>query len=168
MGDTRSISRRSSYLVGCVSAILLASFRIAQVREPYHVVRFIAERCYPPLQDMLKLHRFRDEDDEPDDPWSPIGICEAYARKRGFFRRGGRPDPFRAANRLLRDALNGFNGVVLAFAPPGTNAGSVAAAVATCELLESSSCVHFAREVMSEEGEGSDEGSGDNVDSEDD
>ena len=35
----------------------------------------------------------------------------------------------------------------------GTNAGSVAAAVATCELLESSSCVHFAREVMSEEGE---------------
>lgn len=110
--------------------VIFGSYRIAQVREPYHVVRFIAERCRPPLPELLKLAAFRDKDAEPDEPWCPLSLCEAYARKRGFFRRGGRPDPHRAANRLLQDALNGIGAMCLCFAPPGVDAAAVRAAAA--------------------------------------
>eukprot|EP00931_Biecheleriopsis_adriatica_P011769 TRINITY_DN11284_c0_g1_i1.p1 TRINITY_DN11284_c0_g1~~TRINITY_DN11284_c0_g1_i1.p1 ORF type:complete len:516 (+),score=126.99 TRINITY_DN11284_c0_g1_i1:67-1614(+) len=108
--------------------VLFGSFRIAQVREPYHIVRFLAERCQPALPSLLKIAAFRDRDAEKSEPWSPIGICEAYAMKRGFRKKGGRSDPYRAANLLLRNALNGFEGLSLCFAPPGATSSSVRAA----------------------------------------
>jgi len=113
--------------------VLFGSYRIAQVREPYHVIRFMAERCQPPLHELLKLEAFRDPEAEKNEPWSPLTLCEAYARKSGFRRRGGRLDPVRAANLLLRKALNGFDGLSLCFAPPGVDGAAVQAAAAVAE-----------------------------------
>lgn len=109
---------------------LFGSYRIAQVREPYHIIRFLAERCLPPLPELLKIAAFRDKDASKTEPWSPLSICEAFARKKGFLRKGGRVDPHRAANRLLTSALNGFDGLALCFAPPGTTAEAVRTAAA--------------------------------------
>ena len=30
--------------------VIFGTFRIAQVREPYSILRYAAERCHPPLQ----------------------------------------------------------------------------------------------------------------------
>ena len=46
------------------------------------------------------------QEDEP--PWSPLALCEAFAYKRGWtVGRFGRPDAYRAALAILRDALEG-------------------------------------------------------------
>ncbi len=107
-----------------------------KVREPFTVVRYLAERCWPALPDALKLHdiarRYKDdlqcmvEYDLDQDlldsktSWSPYSLCSAFAIKGGFFikGKGGRPDTFRAANRLLRDALNGRGALRIQFYPP--------------------------------------------------
>ena len=40
--------------------------------------------------------------------WSPLDICEAWALKRGYLTaKASRPDTYRAANELLRMALDG-------------------------------------------------------------
>ncbi len=107
-----------------------------KVREPYTVVRYLAERCWPALPDALKLHdiarKYKDDlecmveynldqdllDSKPS--WSPYSLCSAFAIKEGFFikGKGGRPDTYRAANRLLRDALNGRGALRIQFYPP--------------------------------------------------
>lgn len=81
--------------------ILMGSFPIAQVREPYTTVKFLAERI-----DLLKLLKLQHPDN--DDTWSAIDICDAWASKRNFITaRTGRFDSYRAANSLLRMALEG-------------------------------------------------------------
>ena len=81
--------------------ILMGSFPIAQVREPYTTVKFLAERI-----DLLKLLKLQHPDN--DDTWSAIDICDAWASKRNFITaRTGRLDSYRAANSLLRMALEG-------------------------------------------------------------
>jgi hypothetical protein len=112
--------------------IIFGSYPIAQVRDPFTVVRFVAEHCWPRLHVSLKLKNiaFKHHDDmeaimgqqldKGDDMvWSPYTICHAFAIREGFHvkGRGGRPDVFRAANRILRDALNG-RGAYIAFYPP--------------------------------------------------
>ncbi|KAF0701424.1 Aste57867_8126 [Aphanomyces stellatus] len=92
--------------------ILFGSYPIAQTREPYSAIRFMAENATPTLQAVYKLRKV-DEDDE----WSPYTVAEAYAAQRGFHVKGGKLDVFRAANMLLRDTLNGKK-VVLSFPPP--------------------------------------------------
>ncbi len=102
------------------------------------MVRYLAERCWPALPDALKLHdiarKYKDDlqcmvdlDHHQDDvldseisSWSPYSLCSAFAIKLGFFTKGkgGRPDTFRAANRLLRDALNGRSTLKIQFYPP--------------------------------------------------
>ncbi len=108
-----------------------------KVREPYAVIRYLAERCWPALPDALKLHDIarKHKDDlqymveyHLDDVlgggsetlWSPYSLCYAFAIKEGFFTKGkgGRPDTHRAANRLLRDALNGRGALRIQFYPP--------------------------------------------------
>lgn len=45
---------------------------------------------------------------EGDDEWSAMDICDAFASKRGFFTaKAARPDSYRAANSILRMALDG-------------------------------------------------------------
>ncbi|GMF25321.1 unnamed protein product [Phytophthora lilii] len=93
--------------------ILFGSFPIAQTREPFSAVRFIAENCVPHLHEVYKLKPV----EEDDEWWCPYTLCEAYAQLRGFRVKGGKLDVHRAANTLLRDTLNGKK-VVLSFPPP--------------------------------------------------
>ncbi|XP_047368534.1 guanine nucleotide-binding protein-like 1 [Vespa velutina] len=81
--------------------ILMGSFPIAQVREPYTSVKFLAERL-----DLPKLLRIQHQN--KDDYWSAMDICDAWAVKRNFYTaKAARPDTYRAANSLLRMSLEG-------------------------------------------------------------
>lgn len=82
--------------------ILLGSFPISQLREPYATVKYLAERV--DLQKMLDLKH----PEGKNEVWSAIDICDALAIKRGFLTaKTGRPDSYRAANSILRMALDG-------------------------------------------------------------
>ncbi|RLN20444.1 hypothetical protein BBJ28_00023961 [Nothophytophthora sp. Chile5] len=109
--------------------ILFGSFPIAQTREPFSAIRFIAENCVPHLHEVYKLKPVEEEDGD----WSPYTLCEAYATLRGFRMKGGKLDVHRAANTLLRDTLNGKK-VVLSFPPPA--AASTAERIAEAPDVE--------------------------------
>ncbi|GMF14582.1 unnamed protein product [Phytophthora lilii] len=92
--------------------ILFGSFPIAQAREPFSAVRFIAESCSPRLDEVYKLKSVDD-----DNEWSPYSLCEAYAKLRGFHPPHVQHATRHAGNKLLRDTLDGKK-LVLAFPPP--------------------------------------------------
>merc|ERR1711879_383626 len=86
----------------------------SQVREPYSVVNYLAERL--DLPDVLKVIKDKDQK-----YWSAFLICQEWAELRRFFTtRTSRPDTFRAANEIMRMALEGK--LCLAFHPPGYEA----------------------------------------------
>jgi len=90
--------------------ILMGSYPISQVREPYSVVGYLAERV--DLPDLLNLQL-----DEDEEAWSAFSICSAWAELRKYTTaRTNRPDTYRAANEILRMALEGK--IILAFEPP--------------------------------------------------
>ncbi|XP_023336867.1 guanine nucleotide-binding protein-like 1 [Eurytemora carolleeae] len=90
--------------------VLMGSFPIAQLREPYSVVQLLAERV-----DLPKLLDLQLPSDEKE--WSAFLICEAFAVKKGFTTaRTSRPDSYRAANMILRFALDGR--ICLTYHPP--------------------------------------------------
>jgi len=92
--------------------ILMGSFPIAQVREPYSVVLFLAERL-----DLPSLLNIKMEEDDSDAGWTSFGICTAWADLRHYTTaRTSRPDAYRAANQILRFALEGK--ICLALQPP--------------------------------------------------
>ncbi|KAG7196906.1 hypothetical protein KM043_000180 [Ampulex compressa] len=73
----------------------------AQVSEPYTTVKFLAERI-----ELAKLLNIRHPDN--DDTWSAMDICDGWAAKKNYVTaRAARPDSYRAANSLLRMALEG-------------------------------------------------------------
>lgn len=81
--------------------VLLGSYPIAQLREPYGAIKYLAERINLPYVLNLK---------HPEEKkiWSALDICDAWAIKRGFLTaKTSRPDTYRAANSLLRMALEG-------------------------------------------------------------
>lgn len=81
--------------------ILMGSFPIAQVREPYTTIKFMAERV-----DLPKLLRLQHQDN--DVTWSAMDICDSWAAKRNYHTaKAARLDTYRAANSLLRMALEG-------------------------------------------------------------
>ncbi|CRK96461.1 CLUMA_CG009907, isoform A [Clunio marinus] len=91
--------------------VLMGSYPIAQLREPYGSVRFLAERL-----DIPKLLAIKHP--EGDDEWSAMDICDAFALKRGFLTaKAARPDTYRAANSILRMALDGK--ITLSLKPKG-------------------------------------------------
>ncbi|KAF4318366.1 hypothetical protein BBO99_00006197 [Phytophthora kernoviae] len=98
--------------------ILFGSFPIAQAREPFSAVRFIAENCAPHLYQVYKLQPVGDDSEE----WTPYSLCEAYANLRGFHMKGGMLDVHRAANMLLRDALGGISKKIFASSQSNVNA----------------------------------------------
>jgi ribosome biogenesis GTPase A len=101
--------------------LLCGNTPIAQAREPFSTIRYLAEAgVHPPLQAAygLSVNDAAEHSCTTAGAWSPYALCEALAVKRSFLTRGGRPDVFRAANRVLRDALAGKN-IRLAFVPPG-------------------------------------------------
>lgn len=103
--------------------ILAGMFPIAQVRDPFSVVHFLAERVdlvaglglaaeVGKLEDLLLERRY------VVDGWSAWKICEAWAMKRGYrTAKAARLDVYRAANHILRLALEGR--IVLATLPKG-------------------------------------------------
>lgn len=92
--------------------VLLGSYPIAQLREPYATIKYLAERINLPK---LLGTKHPEGDDET---WSAIDICDAWAIKRGFLTaRTARPDTYRAANSILRMALDGK--ITICLTPPG-------------------------------------------------
>lgn len=92
----------------------MGCFPIAQLREPYSSVNYIAERI-----DLIKILRIKKSDENYlNQGWSAMEICEQWAIKRGFFAaKSARPDVYRAANQILRMALDGRT-ICLTFYPP--------------------------------------------------
>ncbi|XP_013137797.1 PREDICTED: guanine nucleotide-binding protein-like 1 isoform X2 [Papilio polytes] len=91
--------------------ILMGSYPIAQLREPYTTIRYLAERL-----DLPRLLRL--EHPDLDDTWSPRDICDGWAKKRSYLTaKAARLDTYRAANSLLRMALDGR--ICLWLRPPG-------------------------------------------------
>ncbi|KAJ8039385.1 Guanine nucleotide-binding protein-like 1 [Holothuria leucospilota] len=89
--------------------ILSGIYPIAQVREPYTPVGYLAQRI--PLVRILKITH-PDMDDSPasssNPQWSAYDICDAWAEKRGFMTaKASRRDVYRAANNILRLAVEG-------------------------------------------------------------
>ena len=105
-------------------AEILGMHPLAQVREPFTAIRYLAERI--PLEKMYKLKMpdwYDDEDIESSlkDPshsrWTPQAIAEALAEQKGYMiGKGGIPDRQRAGLEILRDTVDGI--VLLAFKPP--------------------------------------------------
>lgn len=98
--------------------VLSGLYPIAQLREPYTAVKYLTERI--PVQKLLKMkHPDQERDTACSIEWSAYDICEAWAEKRGFLTsKAARLDTHRAANNLLRMALDGRT-LCLAFYPPG-------------------------------------------------
>eukprot|EP00041_Stephanoeca_diplocostata_P032595 m.1050305 g.1050305 ORF g.1050305 m.1050305 type:complete len:406 (+) comp24174_c1_seq62:439-1656(+) len=94
--------------------VLAGLYPIAQLQEAYSAVRFLAERI--DLISLLKLHIPENEADNPDFEWTAWHVVESWAERRRYFTRGGRLDMHRAANEMLRNAVEGR--VVLALQPP--------------------------------------------------
>ncbi|BFZ05618.1 hypothetical protein BsWGS_08657 [Bradybaena similaris] len=97
--------------------IIAGIFPVAQVKEPYSVVGYLAQRMNLPK--LLKITP--PDSDSPrdikDHQWSAFDICEAWAIKSGFTTsKAGRPDTYRAANQILRLAAEGQ--LCLCFRPP--------------------------------------------------
>lgn len=93
-----------------VLQVLMGCFPIAQLREPYGSVKYLAEHL-----DLPRLLRI--EHPEGDDSWSAMDVCEGWAKKRGYFTaKAARYDQYRAANHLLRMALDGK--ICLCLRPP--------------------------------------------------
>lgn len=74
-------------------------------------IKYLAERL-----DLIKLLCLKHPEGETE--WSAIDICDAWAQKRSFLTaKTGRPDTYRAANSILRMALDGK--LTLCLYPPG-------------------------------------------------
>lgn len=93
--------------------VLMGSYPIAQLREPYAPLRYLAERV-----NLVGVLNLKDSDVDTFDEWSPIAMCDAWATQRGFLTaRSARPDTYRAANNILRMALDGK--IVMSLRPDG-------------------------------------------------
>ena len=86
--------------------VLMGCFPIAQLREPYSTIGYLAQRVN--LIEILHIKKDEFSDFEDKSVWSAYEICEQWAIKRGFLTaKTGRPDVYRASNYLLRMALDG-------------------------------------------------------------
>ena len=101
--------------------ILSGVYSIAQVQDCVSVVRFLAERGVDLIVQLHLQHpdqeRQEDGDSAAAKEWSAWDICEAMAIQRGYkTAKTGRPDVHRAANLILRMAVEGR--LEYGFAPP--------------------------------------------------
>ena len=117
--------------------VLMGCYPISQLREPYSSIQYLAERIDVVHKLKLKpVDEVRHHKPALNDPnyrpveirgerqagtsseWSAWTICESWAVQRGFLTaKSGRPDVYRAANHLLRMALDGRT-LCLSFYPP--------------------------------------------------
>ncbi|CAL8101061.1 unnamed protein product [Orchesella dallaii] len=81
--------------------VLCGSFPIAQLREPYSTIKYLAERM-----DLPKILRISHP--EGDSEWCACDIADGWAVKRGYYTaKAARLDTYRGANHILRLALEG-------------------------------------------------------------
>jgi len=109
------VSRESQVVAGLIP--------LAQVREPFSSVRWLASCCQPSLSEMLKLQplktvdpavlemppddpRFFEVEDGAPPPWSPLALCHVYAKMRGLSRKT-QTDDMQAGTEILRKNLEG-------------------------------------------------------------
>ncbi|XP_075042730.1 guanine nucleotide-binding protein-like 1 [Mixophyes fleayi] len=92
--------------------LLAGIYPIAQIQEPYTSVGYLS--CRIPVPKLLKLNH----PNEGPQAWTAWSICEAWADKRGYkTAKSARSDTYRAANSLLRLAVDGR--LCLCMRPPG-------------------------------------------------
>jgi len=106
--------------------VVSGMYPVSQVKEPYSIVGYIAERV--PLLDILRIvHPCQEDLEHPDDPlppWSAWYVCHAWAEKCGFLTaRAGRADVYRAANSILRLTVEGR--ICLTLRPPDMEEGKM-------------------------------------------
>ncbi|XP_056901931.1 guanine nucleotide-binding protein-like 1 [Takifugu flavidus] len=92
--------------------ILSGIYPVSQLQEPYSAVGYLCERV--PFLSVLKLKHPSLQDGDQDNQlteglsWTAWDVCEAWAEKRGFkTAKAARNDVYRAANSLLRLAVDG-------------------------------------------------------------
>lgn len=104
--------------------ILAGLYPVSQLQEPYSSVGYLCERV--PFLSVLKLKHpslVEEEppqgDQKPEEPsWTAWDVCEAWAERRGYkTAKAARNDVYRAANSLLRLAVDGR--LCLCLRPPG-------------------------------------------------
>lgn len=143
--------------------VLAGMFPIAQVAEPYYIVKYIADRVDLPkvlgIDDASERAKLKVEkgieNEAGDEPWTAWTICEAWALKRGFrTARAARLDVYRAANSILRLALDGR--IVLTTIPPGMADGNQVAEI-TEQKPVSMLDTDWNRRKMDEDEEGEDD-----------
>ncbi|XP_072286041.1 guanine nucleotide-binding protein-like 1 [Pyxicephalus adspersus] len=92
--------------------LLAGIYPIAQIQEPYTSVGYLS--CRIPVPRLLKLTH----PEESKQGWTAWNICDAWAEKRGYrTAKASRNDTYRAANSLLRLAVDGR--LCLCMRPPG-------------------------------------------------
>ncbi|XP_068106523.1 guanine nucleotide-binding protein-like 1 [Hyperolius riggenbachi] len=92
--------------------LLAGIYPIAQIQEPYTSVGYLS--CRVPVPKLLKLSN----PEGGEQGWTAWGICDAWAEKRGYkTAKASRNDSYRAANSLLRLAVDGR--ICLCMRPPG-------------------------------------------------
>eukprot|EP00755_Sulcionema_specki_P007663 Sspe_Gene.38861::Locus_18739_Transcript_1_4_Confidence_0.333_Length_2095::g.38861::m.38861 len=94
--------------------VIMGTYPLAQNREPYTAVAYLAERL--PLERIYGLKKPRSFDS--DDPWSGYMVAEAMAEKKGYYiKRGkGLPNAHRGGQEIIKEAVSGQ--LVLFFRPP--------------------------------------------------
>ncbi|XP_078685734.1 guanine nucleotide-binding protein-like 1 [Branchiostoma floridae x Branchiostoma belcheri] len=100
--------------------VLSGTYPLPQLQEPYTSVGYLAARV-----PVVRLLNLRHPDNDPTQPqgatqeqWCAWDICDAWAAKRGFYTaKTARTDVYRAANSILRMALEGR--ICLCMRPPG-------------------------------------------------
>ncbi|KAK7887034.1 hypothetical protein WMY93_026655 [Mugilogobius chulae] len=101
--------------------ILAGIYPVSQLQEPYSSVGYLCERT--PFLSVLKLKHpsllDNDPPQEKEEPkWTAWDVCEAWAERRGYkTAKAARNDVYRAANSLLRLAIDGR--LCLCLRPPG-------------------------------------------------
>uniref|UniRef100_A0A8C6UU48 Guanine nucleotide-binding protein-like 1 n=1 Tax=Neogobius melanostomus TaxID=47308 RepID=A0A8C6UU48_9GOBI len=102
--------------------ILAGIYPVAQLREPYSAVGYLCERI--PFLSVLKLkhpdlqERDPQQESQREPEWTAWDVCEAWAERRGYkTAKAARNDVYRAANSLLRLAVDGR--LCLCLRPPG-------------------------------------------------
>uniref|UniRef100_A0A3P8SUV4 Guanine nucleotide-binding protein-like 1 n=1 Tax=Amphiprion percula TaxID=161767 RepID=A0A3P8SUV4_AMPPE len=104
--------------------ILAGIYPVSQLQEPYSSVGYLCERTQ--FLSALKLRHPSLQDNEPQQgnqgseelSWTAWDVCEAWAERRGYkTAKAARNDVYRAANSLLRLAIDGR--LCLCLRPPG-------------------------------------------------
>uniref|UniRef100_A0A1A7Y148 Guanine nucleotide-binding protein-like 1 n=1 Tax=Iconisemion striatum TaxID=60296 RepID=A0A1A7Y148_9TELE len=104
--------------------ILAGIYPVSQLQEPYTSVGYLCERT--PFLSVLKLKHpsLQEPEQQPgqrgckEPEWTAWDVCEAWAERRGYkTAKAARNDVYRAANSLLRLAIDGR--LCLCLRPPG-------------------------------------------------